>query len=50
MIIWFVNIGAPWVGLGVYALLVKLSFLWETYVAIVRGYNTLHRCDYLEKT
>jgi hypothetical protein len=29
--------------------LVKLSFLWETYIVIVKGNDTLYRCDYLEK-
>ena len=27
----------------------KFSFLWAVYVAIVKGVDTLHRCDYLEK-
>ena len=28
---------------------VKLSFLWATYIVIVIGNDTVHRCDYLGK-
>jgi hypothetical protein len=42
----FVNIDTPHILIFS---LVKLSFFWETYTFIVKGNDTLHRCDYLKK-
>ena len=43
---WFVNIEIP----HFISSPVKLSFLWRTYISIVKGLDTLHRFNYLEKS
>jgi hypothetical protein len=50
---WIVNIETPHFPTAIdsaYKFLVKLSFLWTTYVAIVKGNDTLHRCDCFEQS